>query len=86
MEGFAAAEVKSLSDSKKKYFAESNLWLKLKSDVPDTINEMRKEKVLTVHPFTITKLNNAKGLYQTFIIDENTGKRKKITAVTETDL
>lgn len=59
---------------------------KFESDVLGTIINMQKEKVLSVHPYAITKQSWGKHLFQTYIMDEVTGTRQRITAATEQGL
>lgn len=55
---------------------------KLDMGVLEIIESMKKEKVLSIHPYTITAPNNSKGRWQTFVKSE-TGIRQKISATTE---
>lgn len=47
---------------------------------------MKKEKVLSKHPYQITQQNNGEKRWQTYIVDETTQKRRKITATSERKL
>jgi len=59
---------------------------KFESDVLETIKAMRKEKVLSVHPYAITTQSWGKHLFQTYVMNEATGTRQRITAATEQGL
>lgn len=54
-------------------------------DVSDVVNDMKKTKVLNIHPYTITAPKTDKGRWQTFLKDEQ-GGRKKVSATTEKGL
>lgn len=54
-------------------------------DVLDIIETMKKNKVQDIHPYTITAPANEKGRWQTFIKDEEKGRRK-VSAATEEGL
>lgn len=54
-------------------------------DVSEVLNDMRKAKVLSIHPYTITAPKAEKGRWQTFLKDEQ-GGRKKVSATTEKGL
>jgi len=53
--------------------------------VLDVINKMKKDKVLKLHPYTITEPQNEKARWQTYIKNEK-GVRQKISSTTETGL
>lgn len=55
-------------------------------DMLKTIYEMKKEKVQGIHPYAITQLSGKDTRYQTYIADTISGKRKRVTADTETGL
>jgi len=57
----------------------------LRVDVLDVIESMKKKKVLSIHPYSITAPKNEKGRWQTFIKDE-LGGRRKVSATTEKGL
>lgn len=54
-------------------------------DVSETINHMKKEKVLNIHEYTITAPKTKNGRWQTYIKTE-TGDRQKISATTDNGL
>lgn len=58
---------------------------KLSVDVLEVIESMKKNKVLSIHPYTITPPKNNKGRWQTFFKDE-LGGRRKVSATTEKKL
>lgn len=53
--------------------------------VLEIITNMKKEKVLSIHPYSITTPKNIKGRWQTFIKTEH-GDRQKISSTTEKGL
>ena len=55
-------------------------------DMLKTLYEMKKEKIKEIHPYAITLLKGRDSRYQTYISDPLTGKRKRLTAETETVL
>lgn len=55
---------------------------KLDMDVQEILKDMKKKKVLSIHPYSITAPKDEKGRWQTFIKNE-LGGRKKISATTE---
>lgn len=55
---------------------------KLDMGVLEIIESMKKEKVLSIHPYSITTPNDSKGRWQTFVKSE-TGSRQKVSATTE---
>lgn len=57
----------------------------LKVDVSETINHMKKEKVLSIHNYTITAPKTDNGRWQTYLKDEK-GGRQKISSTTEQGL
>lgn len=50
--------------------------------VLEIIERMKKEKVLSIHPYSITAPKSEKGRWQTFLKSE-TGSRQKVSATTE---
>lgn len=50
--------------------------------VLEIIKRMKKEKVLSIHPYSITAPKSEKGRWQTFLKSE-TGSRQKVSATTE---
>ena len=54
-------------------------------DVSELIDTMKKAKVQNIHPFKITAPKTDKGRWQTFVRDEQ-GGRKKVSATTEKGL
>lgn len=54
-------------------------------DVQDIIVTMKKTKVQNIHPYTITEPTSTKGRWQTFVKDEEKGRRK-ISSTTEQGL
>ncbi len=54
----------------------------LNMGVLEIIESMKKEKVLSIHPYSITAPKSDKGRWQTFVKDE-LGGRQKISATTE---
>ena len=57
----------------------------LNVDVLEIIESMKKKKVLSIHPYTITAPKSEKGRWQTFCKDES-GGRRKVSATTEKGL
>lgn len=57
----------------------------LSVDVLDIVETMKKKKVQDIHPYTITAPANEKGRWQTFIKDDEKGRRK-VSATTEMGL
>ena len=59
---------------------------KLNLDVLELVDKMKKESVLSKHPYQITQQNNGEKRWQTYVTDELTQKRRKITATSEQKL
>ncbi|MCD7819707.1 MAG: site-specific integrase, partial [Lachnospiraceae bacterium] len=55
-------------------------------DVSDTVFLMNKKKVLDAHKFKVTPPTTPDGRWQTYIIDEKKGGRKKVSSYTEKGL
>lgn len=52
-------------------------------DVLESIDKMKKEQVLSKHPYQITQQKSGEKRWQTYVVDELTQKRRKITATSE---
>lgn len=57
----------------------------LSMDVLEVIESMKKKKVLSIHPYTVTPPKSQNGRWQTFFKDELRGRRK-VSATTESGL
>lgn len=77
---------KNLDENETFLLQEAIMCGKFESDVLETIKNMRKEKVLSVHPYAITTQSWGKHLFQTYITNEATGTRHRITSATEQGL
>jgi integrase len=55
-------------------------------DVLESIDKMKKDSVLSKHPYQITQQNNGEKRWQTYVMDEHTHKRRKVTATSEKKL
>lgn len=77
---------KNLDENETFLLQEAIMCGKFESDVLETIKNMRKEKVLSVHPYAITTQSWGKHLFQTYITNEATGTRQRITSATEQGL
>lgn len=54
-------------------------------EVLELLNHMKKEKVLSIHPYTITAPKSSSGRWQTYIKDDS-DKRQKVSSTTEKGL
>ena len=77
--------IPKLSDDENCLLQEAIACGKITTDVFETINTMRKEKVLSVHPFAIS-MQASKGLYYKSYIKPDSGMKARITATTEAGL